>query len=75
MLSTKKPAETFVDTGKTMSINGIERPVLKLGKRFYVGEALCMLNPAGFGGRVWTSFDIHRLNYNAHFRRRDGLGR
>jgi hypothetical protein len=71
-LSTKKQTETFVDTNEAMEINGQSRPVLKLGDRLYVGETLCMLNPAGFGGRIWTAKNREQLRYNAHFRRQDG---
>lgn len=64
-------SDQFEDTGKPMVLLGQERPVLKLGARLYVGETLSLVNPHGFGGRVWSARTRDQLKYNAHFGRHD----
>lgn len=59
--------ERFVDTGLEIAVRGERRPVLKLGNRLYVGETLCVLNPAGLGGTVWSAASEDLLKYNVNF--------
>lgn len=66
-METKTTSEQFADTGKEIAVSGVRRPVLKLGDRFFVGETLCILNPAGHGGIVWSARDVDLLKYNVNF--------
>lgn len=52
-----------------ISIGGKDRPVLRLGKRLFAGEQLSIVNPAGYGGRVWSGMDLDHLKFNAAFAR------
>lgn len=54
----------------------VERPVLRLGNRIYAGEFLSMLNPHGYGGKVWSALDldIDQLQYNIDFNARRDRG-
>lgn len=44
----------------------IVRPVLRLGDRLFAGETLSMLNPYGYGGRVWSGRDVDELQHNIY---------
>lgn len=48
-------------------MGGEDRPVLRLGKRLFVGEQLSLLNPYGYGGRVWSGMDLDHLKFNATY--------
>ena len=59
--------DQFVDTGRQVRIcTGELRPVLRLGDRLFVGETLSVVNPHGFGGRVWSAMDEDTLLFNAN---------
>lgn len=64
----------FTETSHTIPLDGKHRPVLELEGRLYVGETLCLLNPAGHGGRVWSGRDMDSLKYNVHFKKVDADG-
>lgn len=54
--------EQFEDTSEKVRLrSGEERPVLRLGNRFYAGETLSLVNPNGFGGQVWSGSTIELL--------------
>lgn len=65
---------TFQKTRHQINVLGTDRPVLKLGKRLFVGETLSLVNPNGFGGRVWSAMNLDLLKYNANLGRHNGPG-
>lgn len=67
-------AEVFEETPHEVLVGDHMRPVLKYRGRLYVGETLCILNPNGFGGRVWTAKDLELLSYNVNFNRGESSG-
>lgn len=68
-------SQQFEATPDVIDVFGVVRPVLKLGKRLFVGETLSMLNPYGYGGRVWASTKgLDQLKFNVHEGRHDGTG-
>lgn len=64
-----RPPTELVDTGLKLRVKGKERPVLKLGERFFVGEALHLRPIFVCSGQVWSARNLQDLEYNVNFGR------